>query len=418
MSDLSAELEGLREELEASNPTLYRHLALYLQVLRQILRDQVEQACFHLATQVHPRRYTSVTEAQRGHFHQRLRSLVNRCCSLLTVEQLTTLAAQIDREQRRQGRRQGQELLERLTEQAELPAGHHNGAALRPGSPSQDGANPLGSVELGLSLPLSSDWFGLEASHHPEAGSAGQEGSDGPSEREPPGESTPDEESSLAMAQAMVQAFQDVVGGLEEVLPPGGEPTATSSDGDAENRQEAKPGADAAQASATPPDDGEEGDASPWASGRLPREPDGLLIWLDGLEQALARRLRNLSHAINVELLRVGLNRSLLPVHLLDAILSGQLETMATPVNLVRLQLPFGPSQDADPLEAMAVLLRGGDLEMEEPRLRTCRRRIEEHRQDVRKMARQFRRLQRRLHAHQAQQLWLQDIRTTHPGDD
>ena len=406
MSDLSAELEGLREELDASNPTLYRHLALYLQVLRQILRDQVEQACFHLATQVHPRRYTSVSEAQRGHFHQRLRSLVNRCCSLLTVEQLTTLAAQIDREQRRQGRRQGQELLERLTEQAELPAGDHDGAPHRPGSASRHGSDPQGSVELGLSLPLSSTWFGLEAGHQPD------------SETAPPDEAAPDGESSLAMAQAMVQAFQDVVGGLEEVLPPGGEATASSSDGDAENSQEPAPDTDAAQASATPPDDGEEGDASPWTSGRLPREPDGLLIWLDGLEQALARRLRNLSHAINVELLRVGLNRSLLPVHLLDAILSGQLETMATPVNLVRLQLPFGPSQDADPLEAMAVLLRGGDLEMEEPRLRTCRRRIEEHRQDVRKMARQFRRLQRRLHAHQAQQLWLQDIRTTHPGDD
>ena len=222
----------------------------------------------------------------------------------------------------------------------------------------------------------------------------------------------------MAMAQAMVQAFQDVVNGLEEVLPAGEEPTSADDAGGDGNQQGPEPGNGEDQAPSSPDDDGETGDASPWSTGRLPREPDGLLIWRDGLEQALARRLRNLSHAINVELLRVGLNRSLLPVHLLDAILSGQLETMATPVNLVRLQLPFGPSQDADPLEAMAVLLRSGDLEMEEPRLRTCRRRIEEHRQDVRKMARQFRRLQRRLHAHQAQQLWLQDIRTTQPGDD
>jgi hypothetical protein len=59
----------------------------------------------------------------------------------------------------------------------------------------------------------------------------------------------------------------------------------------------------------------------------------------------------------------------------------------------------------------MAVLLRPVELELEEPRLRTCRRRLQQHRQEVRRMAQQFRRLQRRSRIHQAEQLWLQDIR-------
>jgi hypothetical protein len=136
------------------------------------------------------------------------------------------------------------------------------------------------------------------------------------------------------------------------------------------------------------------------------------------MELALGRRLRNLSHAINVELLRAGVNRSLLPVSLLDAVLSGQLETLAAPANLLRLPLPFGGNGGRPQAQTMAVLLRSVELELEEPRLRTCRRRLQQHRQEVRRMAQQFRRLQRRLRIHQAEQLWLQDIRPTPTPSD
>ena len=148
----------------------------------------------------------------------------------------------------------------------------------------------------------------------------------------------------------------------------------------------------------------------PWGEGRLPSDPVLLLRWLEGVDDALSRRLRNLSHAINVELLRAGLSASLLPVSLLDGVLAGQIDTQPAPPNLLRLRLPF-PAEDASPLLVMAVLLRRVDLELEEPRLRTCRRRLHQHRQEVRRMAQQFRRLQRRREAHEAEQLWLQDRR-------
>jgi hypothetical protein len=63
------DLQKIRRQLESTNPELYRQLALYLQVLRQILPHSVDQACFHLATQVQPGRYTALSEPQRRRFH-------------------------------------------------------------------------------------------------------------------------------------------------------------------------------------------------------------------------------------------------------------------------------------------------------------------------------------------------------------
>jgi len=119
-----------------------------------------------------------------------------------------------------------------------------------------------------------------------------------------------------------------------------------------------------------------------------------------------------------VELLRSGISTSLLPASLLEAVLRGQVETQSSPANLLRLQLPFGLKPGASPLVSQAVLLRVVDLEMEEPRLRTCRRRLQQHRQELRRMAQQYRRLQRRLQAREAERLWLQDIRRSRARPD
>ena len=62
----------LEERLGASNPQLYRHLALYLQVLRDGLLGAVQQACFHVATQVHPDRYADLPQSQRLVLHRRM----------------------------------------------------------------------------------------------------------------------------------------------------------------------------------------------------------------------------------------------------------------------------------------------------------------------------------------------------------
>ena len=344
--DLPGQLQALTRQLTASNPELYRHVALYLQVLRQVLPQRVQQACFHLATQVHPQRYVELPEERRRLLLGQINELVSRCSSLLTVEQLVILASQIARERQRRERHERQQLLEELSWDGES----------QDRSPESEPLPP-GSVQIAMAPPLTGASFLMTAL----AGGAGAADDDAPAEDE---EADEDNEGDKAV--------------------------------DDEQDDDEEP--------ASPED------RSLWQAGRLPEDPEQVLRWMDGMELALSRRLRNLSHAINVELLRGGVSRSLLPVSLLDAVLDGQLETMAAPANLMRLPLPFGASHSPQ-AQTMAVLLRPVELELEEPRLRTCRRRLQQHRQEVRRMAQQFRRLQRRSRIHQAEQLWLQDIR-------
>jgi len=335
------QLDELEERLGASNPQLYRHLALYLQVLRDGLLGAVQQACFHVATQVYPDRYADLPQSQRQVLHRRMANLVQRASSLLTVEQLTHLAVQISREQQRERRRQRGRLLE----------------ALESGRDPDPEPTPQGSVHLGLELPIGADFlqpsrFSLQQSSQAEDSS----------------------DTADATIEAMAEALAAWMG-----------------------QQTSSPA------------------VTPWEGGSLPTNPELLLTWLKGFEAALSRRLRNLSHALNVDLLRLGITRTLLPVSLLDAALAGQLDTQEAPANLMRLPLPFGPDPAPSRLDATALLLRTMDLELALPRLRTCRNRIQQHRQEVRRMAQHYRRIQRRVQALEAEQLWLQDINPAPP---
>ena len=111
----------------------------------------------------------------------------------------------------------------------------------------------------------------------------------------------------------------------------------------------------------------------------LPREPDALLHWIHAMDQALERRLRNLSHAVNVQMLRSGLAQTLLPISLLDAVLKGQVETQPTATNVLRLRLPLAVGDLDQGMDVLCVLLRSNDLEFDSPPLRQCRKRLRAH---------------------------------------
>ncbi len=418
------ELQELREKLRSGNADLYRHLALYLQVLRQVLPVRVERATFYLATQIKPQRYAALADEDRRQFHRRMGRLLHRCSSLLTVEQLCSLASQMARERRRQQKRERRLLLQGLS--AETPRRSGSTAPGNTGRPATPA--PLGSVNL--DRPDSFRFGLLPVSPLPG-------GADPPAPAHPSSAAEPSDPADAGDVQAALESL--LASGFGSAVGP------AAAEGVRQNRQpdepdlpgeEEDPRETLAQASASIPDeDGDDQDPfgpllqawiaesssgqpppgtapDPWGAGELPDEPPLLLRWLEGLERALVRRLRNLSHAINVELLRVGLCSSLLPVSLLDAVLDGQIEPQPAPPNVLRLQMPF-PSDDTNPLQMIVLLLRTVDLELEEPRLRTCRRRVQQHRQEVRRMAQQFRRLQRRREAHEAEQLWLHDRRAS-----
>lgn len=385
-SDLNGRLEAIRSELDACNPQLYRHLALYLQVLRGALPAAVQQATFHLATRVHPERYARLPGPARRQLHGRMALLVQRCSSLLTVEQLACLAARLVEERSHQGGRDSSPAA--ALEQDEAP--EDDPGSLPLGVDNQP-AVPPGSIRIDSSPPFSGGLLGWEEGSELQLDSPGAPLPEFPLAAGP-WPSLPERSAASAPPGFLMDAAQ------ADGLP------ADSSSALERGEQE------------DPTDPAQIGDPGLlWLQGRLPREPGPLLLWLDGMELALARRLRNLSHALNVELLRVGLNPTLLPAALLDAVLGGQLEVQSAPANLLRLPIPLPLSERTAALESHALLVRCTDLEMEDPRLRTCRRRLQQHRQEVRRMARDFRRLHRRLQVHQAERLWLQDIHNPVP---
>lgn len=369
------QLKELESQLLASNPKLENHLALYLQVLRDGLLAAVQQACFHLATQVYPDRYGGLEPSSRQLLHRRLVQLVQRTNGLLSLERVVGHAAQIARQQQRERRSQRRRVLDSIAEfGAEQEEGPEQGPEQGPDK------GPEGSVHLGMALPISSDFLTPRGERPQPAGPAesdgeGDGGGDGNGDGDRDGDGESDGDGSQdSMLAVLAEAFQDWQGKVPPSAP------------------------------------------SPWDGEGLPTTPEMLLAWIGGFELALSRRLRNLSHALNGELLRLGISRTVVPLNLLDAALAGELELVEAPANLLRLPLPLGMEPDLGRIEAMAVLLRPADLELELAKLRTCRTRIQQHVQEVRRMAQHYRRTQRRVQALEAEQLWLQDINPAPPA--
>jgi hypothetical protein len=374
LEEAQRQLSLLLRQQEQLAPGLYRELALYLQVLREGLLHAVQQACFHLATQVVPERYGQLGEERRHTLQRRLVTLVKRCNALLTVEQLMGLAAQQQRRQRRREARRQQQALEAFmagTQDEPTAAAEPPAAAELPAAPPTAGQpGPAGSVTLGLDLPLSADLF--------EAGVPGL------ADLQPELPQRPEPSESRAAAGEELQLLQSLFSMAAEGL---GEP--------AQPRPAlAAAGAPTADQAAT--------------ATQLPRDPLVQLRWWGHFDQALRQRLRTLSHAVNVELLRLGLAQALLPVTLLDAVLQGQVEALPAPANLLRLPLPL-PTPGGPGPEVMALLLRPGDLEFDQPKLRHCRKRLEQRRRELKTMAQRYRYWQRRLAALEAEQQWFQD---------
>jgi len=404
LEEARRQLSLLLEQQESLAPGLYRDLALYLQVLREGLLPAVQQACFHLATQVVPERYGQLPQERREQFQQRLVGLVQRCTALLTVEQLMGLAAQQQRRDHRRRAAERQQLLQAFLE-------GHDGRDPAAAAADPDGVDPAaaapGSVSLGLDLPVSADLLdrgipGLAGTRAPAGPADPEEPSAGTAARsEAPG-------SELRMLQSLFSLAAEGLG-LDSAAAADADPGAGSGGASADDQPAPVPALLAMAARVEPP-----AGPDPLVTGSsLPRDPLLQLSWWRHCDAALQRRLRNLSHALNVEMMRLGLAQGLLPLNLLDAVLEGQVEALPAAANLLRLPLPL-PQLAGGASEVLAVLLRTSDLEFQQPRLRTCRRRLEQRRRALRTMAKRYRIWQRRVTALEAEQQWFRDSAQAH----
>ena len=335
---------------------VYREQALYLQVLRDELGPAVRQALFSLMSETDPLRFNRLSDGQRTRFHAAVDNLINRCSVLLTVEQQMHLADQIQQEQLRHQARASRQMLQGLQQAAQQQQSEPSSqlSDLPPGASG-------GSVELSMAPPLDQPQrFGIQAP--PESRSRPH--------ASPAPVPQPESQPSHDAVDGAIQGDLDVLRSLFELA---GEAL----------EQPSSPGSSVGGSSGSNPIEGE--------NNLLPTMPVALLQWMDSMDLALSRRLRNLSHAVNVQLLRSGLAQALLPVNLLEAVLIGQMETQASPSNLLRLQLPLAMGDLGPGMDVLCVLVRSSELEFDSYRLRRCRRRLRDQHQELLKMVRQQR---------------------------
>ena len=365
--DPSEQLARLQRQCRLSSVAIYRDQALYLQVLRDEVQAATRQALFSLLSEVDPARFSRLSTGERDRFHLAVEDLIKRCSVLLTVEQLMHLVTQMHDEQRRQQAHASREMLQGLsknfqdTKSAPQPD--------QPDPPPLNRSEPAGSVHLSLASPLgpppvatskSSDESHTEASDVSEAVLSGDD---------------EDQQSSdLDVLQSLFQLAGDVMqspGSVEDwMLDP---PISASQDGD---------------------------------NYLLPTRPDALLHWMQSMDLALSRRLRNLSHAVNVQMLKAGLAQALLPISLLEAVQRGQMETQQTASNVLRIRLPLAMGELEPGMDVFSILIRTSELEFDSHRLRRCRSRLREHHHALTKMVGQQRHWERRSLDREARTHW------------
>ena len=374
--DPKEQLRRLQQRCRRLAPLLYREQALYLQLLRNLLLPSIRNAVGHLLCE-RGERLSRMSSEQQAELQQTFDGLIQRCSSLLTVEQLMDLARRLRKEAsefRQQAQREVSESLQADVEPQEI---NHGG------------------IELSLSPPI--DHPDLLEGLLPSMDAEVEDPSIEPVEEPPqPVQDPIDSESAADGTTAdfdLLRSLFLMAGEAMQQGDPASEPVSFESD------------ASRLGAPVVPADQLEEE--------LLPSMPLELLNWLDGQEAALSRRVRNLSHALNVELLRAGLVSSLLPTTLLDAAIAGQLQALPSPSNLLRLKLPLPiPSQD-QPLEILSVLVRSADLEYDNGSLRHSRYRLRQHRSNLLTMVQQQRHWQSRLTSQEVQSQWWPNPPTT-----
>ena len=141
----------------------------------------------------------------------------------------------------------------------------------------------------------------------------------------------------------------------------------------------------------------------------LPQSPMGLYEWMISMDTALVRRLRDLSHCINTELLKSGLVNTLVPVNILDAALSGQLISSKSISNILTLKLPTNSTLVSGAVDIDCMLITPSDMEFDNLRLRKNRTNIKYYQNVLLGMIKQQRYWQGRSIAEEVNQEWWKD---------
>ena len=362
--DPDVQLVRLQERCSSLAPLLYKEQAQYLEQIRRNLPGAVKSAIRHLLCSLAPLQRAALSDRQTM-LQERIDALVQRASSMITIEQLLVLANRLEDEERRSRLQQFQTLADRASGNAEPSV-----------------SEPIATgVELGLDLPLErTDLLeGLLPTQAPPVVESSSERVEQTEHQSLPSSDSAAETSELEILRSLfVMAGES----LDQ----------------AESAPERQSGAE--------PDDSDLIKLDRTTDQLMPSTASGLLRWMDALDSALLRRLRNLSHAVNVELMRAGVTRSLLPIQLLDAVNSGQLPSQSAPSNVLRLTLPVSMVGDDQAMETTCVLMRPSELEFDDHVLRRSRSRLRLQRRDLSTLLLKERHWQHRASVQEVQNHW------------
>ena len=382
------QLRLLKEKCNNICSHLYRVQSLYLEELRNVLPQAIRTSLLSLIINRLGDDFSFSTVKSRKRFQLKIDKIVSDNISLLTIEQLNELAKKIDDENIRNFNNAKDEMAKAL---------HMKNNPERP-----EGFNGINSINISSIPPLENlsiteGWNGeLKVPYSIDNNEFYVKTTI--SESDTFAENTYKEKESLNDEDNNFDTL-DLKSNDIEILQSIFSLTDESPQGDLDSRYN-----DSSLASKSYAD---------FQNNRLlPQSPIGLYEWMISIDTALIRRLRDLSHFINTELLKSGLVNSLVPINILDAALAGQLISSKSISNILTLKLPTNSSLGSGGVDIDCLLITPSDMEFDNPRLRKNRTHIKYYQNVLLDMIKQQRYWQGRSIAEEVNKEWWKDTST------
>jgi len=374
----------LKEKCNNISPRLYRVNSFYLEELRKFLPQTIKTSLFSLITDRLGEDFGFSTVSSRKIFQLKIDKLVSDNISLITIEHLNELAKKIDEENIRHLNNAKEEISNALNMKNDFEK-----------SDSFRGANSINisSIPPLENLSITEGWNGeLKAPYSID-------------EKEPYLNSEMSENDDLINNNNEHHSLKDDIKNSDnfnlrskdiEILQSIFELTDESNLSELESK---------AADSSHEPNSCEDVKNNRF----LPQSPIGLYEWMMSIDTALVRRLRDLSHSINTELLKAGLVNTLVPINILDSALSGQLISSKSISNILTFKLPTNNPLTSGGLEIDCLLITPSDMEFDNPRLRKNRTNIKHYQNVLLGMIKQQRYWQGRSIAEEVNKEWWKD---------
>ena len=382
------QLRLLKEKCNNISSHLYRVQSLYLEELRNVLAQAIRTSLLSLIINRLGDDFSFSTVKPRKRFQLKIDKIVSDNISLLTIEQLNELAKKIDDENMRNFNNAKDEMAKAL---------HMKNNPEKP-----EGFNGINSINISTIPPLENlsiteGWNG-ELKVPYSIDNKEYYVNTTLSESDTFAENTYKEKESLNDEDINFETL-DLKSNDIEILQSIFSLTDESPQGDLDSRYN-----DSSLASKSYAD---------FQNNRLlPQSPIGLYEWMISIDTALIRRLRDLSHFINTELLKSGLVNTLVPINILDAALAGQLISSKSISNILTLKLPTNSSLGSGGVDIDCLLITPSDMEFDNPRLRKNRTHIKYYQNVLLDMIKQQRYWQGRSIAEEVNKEWWKDTST------